>query len=195
MTHHLIHLISGEPFDYSDPFAGTITVHDVAHALARINRYGGHHAAPDWSVAAHTLLVASIVGGRYKDKRSRFGALHHDDAEFVTGDWPTPLKDYIRDHGFDFAEIERPIEAAVGAALGYSIDELHTSAVKDADALAYEIEIRFLKPSGYASRADVDDETMEWALPLMRALVAMDAPEIEDLWLHCHTQLVTGAWA
>lgn len=178
----VIHLVSGEEFDYTDPFSATITEHDVAHALARISRYGGH-CASTWSVAQHTCLCYYLVDRWYNEPAHAHGALHHDDPEMVTGDWPTPLKNLFELHGFDFRKlVERPVEMAICKQLGLIVDDLHAGVVKDADAVAYEIEVRSLKPMGYASYDDPDADLMVFGTGCLQALNELAVGEVEALW-------------
>lgn len=184
-----IHLISGERFDYLDPMSAVITTHDVAHALARISRYGGHCAAT-WSVGQHTLLVHQLVRKWYRDDQCAFGALHHDDAEIITGDWTTPMKNWIRSLGVDYGrKIEGPIEMAICSQLGLVMDDLHAGVVKDADSVAYEIEIRALKPNGFDSYEEPDDDLLEFGTQFLYGLTTLEVPEVEALWMR-----VDHAW-
>jgi 5'-deoxynucleotidase YfbR-like HD superfamily hydrolase len=189
MNDTTIHLISGVEFDYADPMAcEAITPHDVAHALARITRYNGH-CAGEWSVAQHTLLVAALVRNHYNEPGLALGALHHDDAEFVTFDWPTPLKAYVKQCGFDYRRyLERPVESAVAKHLGLVLDDLHAGVIKDADDAAYEIEVRALKPSGHASREELDDDLRKYGEAIMLSLMMSETADIEAIWIRAHAQ-------
>jgi len=179
-----IHLISGEVFDFLDPMSATITPHDVAHALARVGRYGGHHAAETYSVAQHTLLCFQLVIGWYHDRQHAFGALNHDNAEIITGDWTTPMKNWIRELGVDYSrKIEAPVELAICSQLGLVLDDLHAGVVKTADAAAYEIEVRRLKPYGYATYQDLDEDLMTYGSAWLEKLLALPVQTIEAVWL------------
>lgn len=189
MNDTTIHLISGVEFDFANPDAcEEITVHDVGHALARITRYNGH-VGGTWSVAQHTLLTASLVRNHYAQPDLAYAALHHDDAEFVTFDWPTPLKNYVRSCGFDYAKLlERPVEFALARHLGLVVDDLHAGVVKDADDVAYEVEIAVLKPHGHASRIELDAELMDYGKYMLAGLLLLDVSDIESTWLRAHAK-------
>jgi hypothetical protein len=182
-----IHLISGATFDYADPFAATITEHDVAHALARISRYTGHCAAT-WSVAQHTCLVRYLVENWYNEPGHAHGALHHDDAEAMTGDWPTPQKNWLRALGIDYDKACAPIELAICKQLGLVVDDLHAGVVKNADAAAYEIEVRSLKPLGYATYEELDEDLLMFGTGCLQALSELSVPEVEQLWRLLHAR-------
>lgn len=183
MSKTSIHLISGEVFDFSDPMAATITTHDVAHALARISRYGGH-VADTYSVGQHTLLTYQLVYGWYEDFRHCLGALHHDDPEIITGDWTTPMKNWIRELGVDYGRmIEGPIELAICKQLDLVVDDLHAGVVKNADAVAYEIEAKTLKPNGYDKVLEVDDDLMKYGQEYLDFLLELDPHHVEMIWM------------
>lgn len=193
-----IRLISGEPFDYLDPDAHEITIHDVAHALARVSRYGGHNLY-EWTVAHHTCLVANIVGAIYHEPGLVLAALHHDDVEAFTGDWTSPMKVACQRLGLDYVRaLERPIESALCRQLGLVMDDLHAGPVKDADRLALVAEQTVFKP-GYVlaeQDPDVDADMVQRCMPclLMLADCAAGPNEIEMIWqtLHCRLAAAEG---
>jgi len=178
-----IHLISGKPFDLMDPMSAEVELHDVAHALARLNRYTGH-CELTWSVGQHTLLCYQLVRGWFKDFNHGLAALHHDDPEIITGDWSTPMKNWIRKLGIDYSrKIENPIETALCAKLGLVLDDLHAGVVKDADALAYELEVLVLKPAGHASYQELEDDIMVYGLTYLEFLLGLSTRDVEALWM------------
>ena len=87
----------GRCVDLTQPYdsAAHISVAEIAHSLAQINRFTGHTVRP-CSVAEHSLLVCDIaeqqlglgVGGQ-------MAALLHDAHECITGDVSTPLKQAV----------------------------------------------------------------------------------------------------
>lgn len=188
-----IRLISGKVFDYADPWAcEEITIHDVAHALARTSRYGGH-IAYSYTVAQHALLVADLVAMHYKEPDLALGALHHDDVEFVTGDWPSPMKRYIKSLGFDYKEqLERKIEPVICKWLNLSIDELHAGVVKDADRLAFVIEGLALKPDFDPTNQGFDDVDLEQANWLIPHIPMLSISGSEAVFMKAHEKLMAG---
>ena len=63
-----------------------VNLDDIAHSLSLINRFGGHAPYP-YSVAQHSLLVASVL----PDELKPLGLLH-DAAEAYIGDMVSPVK-------------------------------------------------------------------------------------------------------
>jgi len=83
-----IETFSGKRFDLLAPQTDQVDLVDIAHALARINRFTGHTTFP-YSVAEHALHVEWLVGG---GPLLRCLALHHDDSEAYVGDVSAPMK-------------------------------------------------------------------------------------------------------
>ena len=108
------------------PKPESVNVGDIAHSLARINRFTGHHQYDAYSVAEHAMHVCRRVIDLYPgDPLLHALALHHDDGEFVTGDVSAPMKFAMRtladEMGFTkspFDVIEDRVHAVVMKALG-----------------------------------------------------------------------------
>lgn len=62
---------------------------DVAHALALVNRFGGHTRFPI-SVAQHAVYVSALC--EPYGLEAAWQALHHDDSEYILGDMTKWLK-------------------------------------------------------------------------------------------------------
>lgn len=77
---------SGEPVYLFDPRPEDVRLDVIAHALASINRYGGHAKRP-YNVAEHSIHVAASV-----PPRLALRALLHDGHEAYIGDFVSPLK-------------------------------------------------------------------------------------------------------
>jgi len=94
-----IETFSGKRFDLLNPTPASVDVADIAHALARINRYTGHATAA-YSVAEHALHVCRRVMDLYPDRGEHAAlhalALHHDSGEYVIGDVSAPMKWLLR---------------------------------------------------------------------------------------------------
>jgi uncharacterized protein len=118
-----------------EPFEVSLT--DVAHALSRICRFGGH-TPRHYSVAQHAVVVSEVaefLGGTLMEQ---WHGLHHDDAEYVTGDMIWPLKHSPGMEGFKL--IERGAEEAIARRFGM---DLHMPGlVKHADLVALAMEKR-----------------------------------------------------
>jgi hypothetical protein len=166
----VIHLIDGTEFDYANPFDVELTLHDVAHSLARVSRYNGHFMAPDYSVAEHAVLVSYLVEKFYDNKPLALAALHHDDSEAFTGDLPTPFKNFLKAQGFAWKEFENSLMVPVSKAFNIPMDDFKAGVIKDADVLAYAAEIEVLKPAGHGASPDVEPETLEQVKGFIQAL-------------------------
>lgn len=72
--------------------AGVPSLDDIALALSRIPRFGGH-CRVDWTVLQHSLVCERIAHNTYPgDNPLRLACLLHDAHESTTGDIPTPMK-------------------------------------------------------------------------------------------------------
>lgn len=77
---------TGQKFWPLDPDAMSVSIEDIAHALSLICRYGGH-CREFYCVAQHSVIVRSLVSGKFARP-----ALLHDAAEAYIGDMVRPLK-------------------------------------------------------------------------------------------------------
>ena len=78
---------SGRKVYVMSPRAEDVFIWDIAHALARICRFGGHVKCEHYSVAQHSVLVS-----RTCDPENALVGLLHDAAEAYIGDVVRPLK-------------------------------------------------------------------------------------------------------
>lgn len=77
---------TGRTIDLKDPDPASIHIEDIARALSRICRFGGHSSA-FYSVAQHSVLVAYFL-----PHNVRAQGLLHDASEAYLGDVIKPLK-------------------------------------------------------------------------------------------------------
>ena len=146
-----------------DPFClrpEDIDVEDIACALSRICRFGGH--AP-YSVAAHSLAVADCLERWGRKPAVCLSGLMHDSAEAYLGDIPTPIK---RAPGMEaFASAERRAEEAIQNALGIISWGDEALDVRTADHLALCREAAtFFKSCGewWISQIDADSAVLAY---------------------------------
>lgn len=79
-----------DPWDLEPALAaGRVALEDIAHSLARINRWVGATQTPV-SVGAHTLICAHAA--HFKSKRLALLALHHEDGETFFNDMHGAVK-------------------------------------------------------------------------------------------------------
>jgi hypothetical protein len=135
---------AGVRVNLADPRPDVFELHPQAHALAQNNRFTGNAARP-YSVAEHSLLVAEILEREFKAPPIvRFGGLHHDGHESITGDVSTPDKIII---GPAWSRYERPWARACRQRWGLldTFDQ-HGALIKRADLIALATERRDLMP-------------------------------------------------
>lgn len=136
-----------------DPRPEEVLLADIAHHLARINRYNGACEVEHYSVAEHSVLMAEWMLDEYEDPLLAYQALFHDAPEAYIGDMVRPLKRNMP----SFVEAEGPVYEAVVKAMpmlwaahdrhgvGYDLDKR----VKAADNRILVDERRqVMRPSG-----------------------------------------------
>lgn len=125
---------SGLKFNYLAPLTDEVSAVDVAQALSREQRFGGHLGVR-WSVGQHTLLVRKLVELKGGTKDQKFIALHHDSPEAYMKDIPTPLKNLLPDYQVIYQRVLKCVEKRFMVTLS-PLDKL----VEEQDKLASYIE-------------------------------------------------------
>lgn len=171
----------------------------IAQTLAHQHRYVGNYG--DYSVAQHAVNVAEITrrylsdsGGVYLTHRDKLlvqlAALHHDDAEAVLGDIPSPVKREVK-------PLLKPIEVRMERALEkkHGLEEglLDHPAIKYADLLCFIGEITWLCPPDHQEPYWTDvgygpDEGKQWQLPAS-SYIPWGANEALSRYLDLHAEL------
>jgi len=103
-----IQTASNTKIDFSNPDPSAFNIKDIALALSRQPRYGGHGKF-FYSVAQHSTLVATQV-----PINLRLHALLHDAHEAYTGDIAGPLKELL---GLPILDVEWRLQQALYVAL------------------------------------------------------------------------------
>lgn len=137
---------TGNEVNLRYPQVRSITLADISHHLAQINRYTGACRRP-YSVAEHSLLVLDIVERVMTlDLHGRMAALMHDAHEAYTQDLSTPAKGQVGDawHSFE-GRLQRTVLSAF--ALNAAAHH-HAVAIKQADVIALATERAQLLPTG-----------------------------------------------
>jgi uncharacterized protein len=114
------------------PNPNDISIEDIADALSKICRFGGH-CDPFYSVAQHSVLVAANM--------PRAGALEgllHDASEAYLGDVVAPLKHQPELAGY--RKLEARMMEAISVRFGLGMEHWHPH-IKVADARAYVTEV------------------------------------------------------
>ncbi|SIQ38049.1 hypothetical protein [Aquipseudomonas alcaligenes] len=83
--------ISARKFDLLNPTAAMVRTSDIVHALSLVCRFTGH-CAYHYSVAQHSLLVASILEREGCSPEEQLVGLLHDASEAYVNDLTRPLK-------------------------------------------------------------------------------------------------------
>lgn len=120
------------------PDPRSISIEDIAMSLSRMCRFGGH-SIPFYSVAEHSVHVASLVS-----HSKRLAALLHDATEAYLGDIILPVKIMLKRLGAweSIEYMERKLERAICEALGVQRrEDFHDPEVKAADTLMVSVEI------------------------------------------------------
>ncbi len=125
----LFNSASGLVIDLNNPTPDMICLEDIAAALSKICRFGGH-TNYFYSVAQHSLLVAQLA-----PKELELEALMHDAAEAYLGDVIKPLKVLIADiyTGIENKFMDCIIEK-------FNLDRQKLEAIKPYDMEALELE-------------------------------------------------------
>lgn len=117
---------SGVRFTPLSPSPDMIEASDIAHALSKINRYGGH-TSHFYSVAQHSILLERYIAQIGGTVEERLWALLHDAAEAYIGDMPRPTKRMLS----GYEDIEAKIMRAV--AIKFGLTGQIPASVKEAD--------------------------------------------------------------
>lgn len=181
----MLETYTGAWFDFNEPRAEDVRLHDIAKALSLICRFGGQ-IPWHWSVAQHALLVRDILAVEGRCVELQIAGLHHDDHEAYVGDVPTPLKNALGDVYRDFVA---PIDAAVAQAMGIDPELFHHEAVVAADEMALRIEAYDLKIShgvegAWRFREPPPDELVAQVLGPGKQIPDAEGAERSFLWQH-----------
>lgn len=136
---------------------GEVQIEEIAHALSNICRFGGR-CSEFYSVAQHSVLVATIVAHTLGRPDLELAGLMHDAAEAYLGDIPTPLKRHVDLCGEPFGVVENRVLRAILLHLRLSgtwdegrpeslLLDVFDPAIKEADGIALATESRDLMGS------------------------------------------------
>jgi uncharacterized protein len=126
----------GHAIELLDPDLSKVTIDELAHALARINRFCGHtRTISGYSVAVHSVAVSMHLPPQY----ALWGLLH-DAHEAFLGDITSPVKMALRELGGGeaFERLESRLIVAVRRRFGLHGPMPREVKVADLEALATE---------------------------------------------------------
>ncbi len=105
---------TGKWFDILKPSPSIIELQDIASALSKLCRFGGH-CSQFYSVAEHSILAAELMRQRHGSNQTLLRwALLHDASEAYVVDIPRPAKRQLG----DYVRIEEAIQRAVAERFG-----------------------------------------------------------------------------
>lgn len=140
-----IETYTGKKLHFLTPSPDEIDIEDIAHALANECRFGGHTSS-FYSVAEHSLLVATLL-----PKELALHGLLHDASEAYLRDIASPIKQHLE----NYQDIEFGLMSTIWDKFAVELvddDTLwYNSAIKTADVMALKCEARQLLPSKGAS--------------------------------------------
>lgn len=172
---------SGRYFDLEHPEQTPPDVHDIAFALARINRFTGARA---YTVAEHSLHVSSLLWSSYQAAgqdpyRGALLGLLHDAHEAYTGDISRPVQRALPVQAMIAIQaLRNRVQDEIWNVLRIPPPRPHEwEKIHKADNQALEMERRHFWP----------DDSADWGLPEVPELIAM----LHPLTTHAHPEL---AW-
>lgn len=136
---------SGLGFDFRSATRHDVRLSDIAHALARLNRFTGHTLHP-YSVAQHSVWCAREAADRAFDIQTQRWCLMHDAAEAYVGDVASPLKALLPQYSAIEDRVLRLVRDRFH--LGECPDAVHAI---DREALAWEFAHVFDRPKAHWS--------------------------------------------
>jgi uncharacterized protein len=141
-TPDCIRTYSGKYINVFNPNPDDILIEDIAHALSRAPRFGGHLPVP-YSVARHSIACCRAVVPHHK-----LAALLHDGSESLLGDLAKPIKMRMP----EYQAVEDKLMRAIARKFGFQYplhDDVHCI---DKTMLHYEWYSVFLKRHGWWAR-------------------------------------------
>jgi 5'-nucleotidase len=132
----------GKIIDLLHPVLKPLKIEEVAHSLARINRFTGHtRSLSPYNVAQHSVLVCRHLPNEFK-----YAGLMHDAHEVSVGDIASPIKWALEElgGGAAFYELDRRMSKAFRKRFKVHTSEESRLAVREQDLRALVTERRDL---------------------------------------------------
>jgi hypothetical protein len=151
---------SGKWFDVLHPDPALISLADIASALSKLCRFGGH-CREFYSVAEHSILVSRLVCQRNGgNAQAGIWGLLHDASEAYVVDIPRPVKRQLQ----EYIAIEDAIQHAVATRFNLPWPmplEIHSA---DHDILAMELRA-YMPPQPEQMLPSLSDDPLIGGLP------------------------------
>lgn len=173
-----------------DPTMSKMSIPEIAKALSRISRFGGHYKAsvPFYSVAQHSVLTLAILED-VKDavdeitKNTKLACLFHDAHEAYSGfgDVVAPLKRFAP----KIKELEKLQDIEIAKLLSIDVSEFSHVEVRTADMRALATEARDL----------MEAPPRPWIklpVPWEREIRPLGPTASENLFLEAYYRLTNG---
>jgi uncharacterized protein len=152
-----IETFSGVKFFPFDPRPEDINIIDIAHALSKQCRFGGHPKI-FYSVAQHSLFVAQLLREKGADALVQLYGLLHDATECYMVDLPSPIKRQLP----KYKRAEKRLHVVIWEGLSLPAPtEEQWKLVKEVDALLLHHEAVNLLPYGSWADHSVKLENIE----------------------------------
>lgn len=129
---------SGIYINVSDPNPDHIEIEDIAYALSKIQRFGGHLKHP-YSVLRHVNDCVAIASCDFKT--DIFEVLMHDASEAYLGDIPSPIKSFLP----DYKKMEDNLMSIIAKKYGFRYPLSIETKKIDKDQLEYEWEYYMIR--------------------------------------------------
>jgi hypothetical protein len=178
----------GHAIDLIKPDLSLLTIEEVAHSLARINRFSGHTRTPrGYSVAQHSCLVSEHL-----PPDLQFEGLMHDAHESIIGDISSPVK-WALEHLGGGAALDELDDIAMIAVAARWPDPKRSMPIGKTHPLVKEQDMR----ACVTERRDLmgDVQAKPWKVPAEpwpEKIVAWSVDDAEDSFLHIFRQLYEG---
>ncbi len=168
---YYIRTFTGGKLYWKDVESHDYQIEDIAHALAMKCRWSGH-TRKFYSIAQHSVFVSKFV-----PYTQHLEGLVHDGAEAYMPDFPSPLKWFLLETGFDaLKKIEKRVQSSIEKKFRLQPDH---KIVKVADSSALSTEHRDLMPPGGEAdwMGEPDEATLEPVGPEVAERMFLDRYE------------------
>ena len=176
---------SGGKFDIMEPHQDDINIFDIAHALSMQCRFNGH-CKHFYSVAQHSVRVATILHDAGYGRIISLMGLIHDATEAYIGDVVTPLKAQLENYKAIEARIDQAIHFRFGI---FSEPERAREYVKGADIAMLLAERRDLLPE---SKVEWTIKDTEFDFHAIEEITPLHPRDAESLFLNAFNHLYKG---